>query len=82
MSDTCVPVVSGHSSDFVFFYCVAPNPACVFVLCTRRSCVAVEFCWLAVKVACCSAAMCPVFSRERLGGPVGGRFDPANGDNP
>ncbi len=28
--------------------------SCVF-LCTRRSCLAVEFCWLAVKVRCCSA---------------------------
>ncbi len=27
----------------------------VYFLCTRRSCLAVEFCWLAVKIQCCSA---------------------------
>ena len=36
---------------------------CLFVfLCTRRSCVAVEFCWLAVTVACCSAECLDVSS--------------------
>lgn len=27
----------------------------MYFLCTRRSCLAVVFCWLAVKIRCCSA---------------------------
>lgn len=38
----------------------------VYFLCTRRSCLAVEFCWLAVKIRCCSAWLFPVFYRFQL----------------
>lgn len=49
-----------YTTSCHFFF--DPNPACVFLLCTRRSCVAVEYCWLAVKVACCSAECLDVSS--------------------
>lgn len=44
-----------HICDFLML-------SLVYLLCTRRSCAAVEYCWLAVKVACCSAECLAVSS--------------------
>lgn len=50
--------ISFSLNSFLGFSCVIIwilTQCLVYFLCTRRSCLAVEFCWLAVKIRCCSA---------------------------
>jgi len=63
-----MPLVYWLLGELVFYFILLIFLP-VFVLCIRRSCVAVEFCWLAVKVACCSAE-CADVSSILQNGPV------------